>query len=124
MEPFQIPATPTTPEIQLDSNSGNLSIQGVSDEVDALGFYFPILQWLEAYVQHPAEKTILNIKLSYFNTASSKSLFEVIKRLKPLQKNGNSLEINWFYNAEDPVLKEDIEQFCDLTSVPINVAGS
>jgi len=124
MDSLQIPATPTTPEIELNPQTGHLAVRGVSDAEDALGFYFPVLQWMDAYVLDPAEKTVLDIQLKYFNTASSKSLFELIKRLKPLQRTGKSAEVNWFYSAEDPVLKEDIEQFRDLISVPINVTAS
>ena len=126
MESLHIPATATTPEVRLDRASGQLLIQGTSDEMDALGFYFPVIQWMESYVHHsPAESTVLEIKLLHFNTASAKALFDVIKHLKQLQKAKKDVEVNWYYDADDPVLKEDIEQFCDLTSVPINaVAGA
>jgi len=124
MDSLHIPATATTPEIRLDQKTGHLVVRGISDEQDALGFYFPALQWMDAYVQDPADNTVLDIQLKYFNTASSKVLFELIKRLKTLQQAGKSAEVNWFYSAEDPVLKEDIEQFQDLISVPINVTAS
>jgi hypothetical protein len=124
MDSMQIPATATTPEIQLNQQTGRLVVRGISDEEDALGFYFPVLQWMDAYVQNPANKTVLDIQLKYFNTASAKALFELIKRLKTIQKAGKLTEVNWFYDAKDPVLKEDIEQFRDLISVPINVTAS
>ncbi|MEM9670974.1 MAG: DUF1987 domain-containing protein [Cyclobacteriaceae bacterium] len=124
MDSLQIPATATTPEIQLDQQTGHLAVRGISDEEDALGFYFPVLQWMDTYVQNPADNTVLDIQLKYFNTASAKALFELIKRLKTAQKTGKLVEVNWFYNAKDPVLKEDIEQFRDLLSVPINVTPS
>ena len=121
MEPLQISPTPTTPIVHFNAQSGHLTIRGVSDEEDALGFYFPLIQWMDNYIGHSQEKTTLDIQLKYFNTASAKALFEIIKRMGVLRKAGKTTEINWFYDSLDPVLKEDIEQFCDLTDVPINV---
>lgn len=121
MEPLKISATDTTPEVEFNSESGQFFIRGVSDEEDALGFYFPLIQWIDNYAHHASGKTTLDIRLKYFNTASAKALFEIVKRMGTVLKAGNPVEINWFYDAEDPVLKEDIEQFCDLTDVPINV---
>ena len=123
MEPLQIAATPTSPEVQMNAQKGHFILRGVSDEEDALGFYFPLIQWMDNYVQHSQDHTTLDIQLKYFNTASAKALFEIVKRMGVLHKAGKNIEVNWFYDAEDPVLKEDIEQFADLTDVPINVTS-
>lgn len=121
MDSLQISATSTSPEVQFNSQTGHFLIRGISDEEDALGFYFPLIQWLDNYIQHSQDHTTLDIQLKYFNTASAKALFEVIKRIGMLRKAGKNMEVNWFYDAEDPVLKDDLEQFADLTDVPINV---
>ncbi|MEQ9439161.1 MAG: DUF1987 domain-containing protein [Cyclobacteriaceae bacterium] len=123
MEPLEISATSTTPEVAFNAQTGHFVIRGISDEEDAFGFYFPLIQWIDTYLQHAPQKTSLDIQLKYFNTASTKALFEIIKRIGTLRKADKSTEINWFYDSDDPVLKEDIEQFCDLTDVPINVTS-
>ncbi len=121
MESFQIEATNTTPYVRLDAETGVLDISGISDEQDALAFYFPVIQWIEAYLLHPQPETTLNLRFKYFNTASSKALFEIIKRLEVLLKQDKQLVFNWYYTEEDENLKEDIEYFTDLTNIPINV---
>ena len=121
MDSLNIEATETTPAVQLDGQRGQITIEGISDEEDALGFYFPVIQWLDAYQAHPADSTTLTIKLQYFNTASAKSLYEIIKRLARIQKSGQSVTINWYYDEETSVLKDDIEHFSDIADVPINI---
>ncbi len=124
MEPLHIPATTTTPEIRLDNESGQITIQGVSDEVDAIGYYYPAQQWVEAYVRQPAPDTILDIRLTNFNAASSKALFGIIACLAPLLKTEHSLKVNWYYDTNNSVLNENFKQYSDSTSVPVNVAAS
>ncbi len=121
MEPLQIPATDTTPAVDLNASEGTVRIQGVSDEQDALGFYFPIIQWLDAYQREPAAHTSLVIRLKYFNTASAKSLFEVVKRIDHIRQAGHKATVEWYYDQHDPVLKDDIEHFCDIVTIPIEL---
>ena len=121
MESLHIAPTSTTPEVTLDASEGVVTITGVSDEQDALGFYFPVIQWLEAYQHQAAQETILNIRLKYFNTASAKALYEIVKRIATLRKNGNTATVNWYYDQDDPVLKDDIEHFCDIVTIPIQL---
>lgn len=119
MDPLHIAPTDTTPEISLNDPVGTLRIQGVSDEQDALGFYFPIIQWLDAYQRQPASETTLDIRLKYFNTASAKALYEIVKRIAIIKQDGHPASVNWYYDEDDPVLKDDIEHFCDIVSIPI-----
>ena len=121
MEPLHIPATATTPTVRLDASTGTVVIEGVSDEQDALGFYFPVIQWLDAYRQEPAAQTTLVIRLKYFNTASAKALFEVVKRIDHVRQAGHEATVEWYYDQDDPVLKDDIEHFCDIVSIPIKL---
>lgn len=121
MEPLHIAATPSTPEMNLDASTGTIMIKGVSDEEDALGFYFPAIQWLDNYQHHSAKETTLSIQLKYFNTASAKALYEIIKRVAEVRKGGHKATVYWYYDQQDPILKDDIEHFCDIVNIPIEL---
>lgn len=121
MEPLHISPTDTTPEVTLDASEGIIAIKGISDEEDALGFYFPIIQWLDNYQHHSAPETTLTIQLKYFNTASAKALYEIVKRVAEVRKESHTATVRWYYDKEDPVLKDDIEHFCDIVSIPIQL---
>ena len=121
MEPLQIAPTDTTPEVTLNASEGAITITGISDEEDALGFYFPVIQWLDAYQHKPASETTLTIQLKYFNTASAKALYEIVKRIADIRKGGNTATVHWYYDQADPILKDDIEHFCDIVTIPIEL---
>ena len=121
MEPLRIDATNTTPEVLLNATEGIIAISGVSDEEDALGFYFPVIQWLDAYQQKPASETTLTIQLKYFNTASAKALYEIVKRVAHVRNREHTATVHWYYDQDDPVLKDDIEHFCDIVTIPIQL---
>ncbi|MFP4089534.1 MAG: DUF1987 domain-containing protein [Cyclobacteriaceae bacterium] len=119
MESLEISATPKTPEVILDNEKGFISFSGISDEEDALHFYFPILQWLDTYKSHPKPHTEVKLDFRYYNTASAKSLYEVLKRLGEIQKNGQQVEVKWYYPAGDEGWLSEIENFSDLAHLPI-----
>lgn len=120
MEPLQLEATDKSPEVRLDSKEGKILIHGISDQEDALGFYFPIIQWMDAYIKNPASHTEAVLEFKYYNTASAKAIYEVLKRLSEVHKSGNTLETKWFYPKGDDHLLSEIENFSDIAHLPIH----
>ena len=57
----------------------------------------------------------------YFNTSSSKSIFEVIKLLKKHKSVGKSVQFNWVYESYDDDMMETGEDYADLLSVNMNM---
>lgn len=119
MDKLIIDATEKTPYVLLDPAEGLIQINGISDEEDALGFYFPVLQWLETYQNKPQHYTKVELQFKYYNTASAKSLYEVLKRVAQLQKKGENVEVIWFYEQDDENMLNEIENFSDITNLPI-----
>ncbi|MBQ5540037.1 MAG: SiaC family regulatory phosphoprotein, partial [Bacteroidales bacterium] len=72
MEPFIKEPTIDTPRVVLDAESGVFEISQMSLPEDAVDFYAPIINWLMEYSENPQKETVFNMKLEYFNTASSK----------------------------------------------------
>lgn len=119
MEQLKIEAGDKSPEILLDASQGIVKISGISDEQDALATYFPVLQWLDSYVAHPQQHTRVALDFKYYNTASAKSLFEVLKRVSKLQHGGRSVEVNWYYEQGDENMQDEIDNFSDIAHIPI-----
>jgi hypothetical protein len=117
METIKLEGTPKTPEVALDGNTGTLLISGRSIPENSVEFYAKVLTWLDTYSEKPCSKTILNVKLEYFNTSSSKCLLDVFKRLEGLKKNGNDVHIRWYYEEDDEDMLEageDYDSIIDL----------
>jgi hypothetical protein len=115
----KIDPTERTPEILLDRSgeNGNMKFTGRSLPDHAKSFYNPILVWIDEYFRKPHEKTIVRFDLEYFNTASSKMLLQIIKKLEKLKAYGKELVIEWCYMEDDEDILESGETFQDLADV-------
>jgi len=121
MENFYLSATPKTPEINFDVSRGIFQISGRSIPENSLEFYKPLLVWLDRYIQNPNKNTHLKIVLEYFNTSSSKCLIEIFRRLEVLHKQGQDLQIDWYYEKEDEDILESGQDFREIMKLPIEM---
>jgi len=112
MQDLHIEATKYTPEINLDKN-GTISLIGKSYPENTFEFYAPMMEWLENYFENaPAEKTVANIEIIYFNSSSSKLFFDFFDLLEE-NSDDNVIEINWIYDEENESAEEAGEDFIE-----------
>ena len=117
MNPIIISATEDTPGIIFDAANGVFEISGRSLPEDVLKFYKPILDWLAEYAKSPNENTVFNFKLSYFNTASSKIILDILLKLEGIK----NISIKWHYPSDDEDMMEAGEEYADIVDVPIEM---
>jgi hypothetical protein len=99
---LELRETITTPYILLDSEAGVIKIEGRSIPENVIDFFQPILSWIEKYTLDPNSQTTVHFKLEYFNTSSSKRLFDIMKRVESIPpKEGRKVVINWYYEEDD-----------------------
>ena len=84
MAPLVINGTEDTPEVIFDPETGKFSITGTSIPENARKFFDQILAWNDEYLKKPNDDTSVSFKLKYFNTASTKYLFDMMVQLKAL----------------------------------------
>ncbi len=120
MRIIKIEGTDDTPQVTLDANPENpfMEISGRSLPEDVVAFYDPILEWLDEYGENPLEKTVLNIKLEYFNTASSKLLLDILLKLEDMHEAGNDVLVRWHFPDDDEDMEEAGEEYEDIVEVP------
>ncbi|MBN1159201.1 MAG: DUF1987 domain-containing protein [Bacteroidales bacterium] len=118
MEIIKLQGTEDTPGIILDAETETMEISGRSLPEDVAAFYEPALNWLKKYSENPGDKTIFNFKLTYFNTASSKQLLEILVILEELQKKGNDVLIRWHFPEDDEDMEEAGDEYADIVDVP------
>ena len=121
MEKLFIPPTDTTPYVALVADDGIMEIRGVCYTEDALDFFQPIFDWLDAYGNSPFDPTILNLELPYFNTSTAKCIYDLLMRFSNLYEQGINVVINWYYDVEDEGLREEIDNFAEISAVPFNI---
>jgi len=121
MEPIVIEGTPKTPSIRFDAKDGVFEIKGRSIPENSVEFYKPLNEWLDQYMQVPLDKTVVNIRLEYFNTSSSKCILDVFKRLEAIHRSKHDVEINWFYEEDDEDMLEAGEGYDSIIKVPFKM---
>jgi hypothetical protein len=118
MEPIHIQETEDTPKITLDPDNNIFELSGRSLPEDVASFYDPILNWLDEYSEGPNDKTTVNFKLDYFNTASSKALLDILMKLEEIHENGNEVVIKWYYPEDDEDMQEAGEEYAEIVDLP------
>jgi len=119
MENFFLEGTNKTPQLDFNSNEGRFLIAGRSIPENSIEFYKPLFEWLDTYVSQAKSNTILDVKLEYFNTSSSKCLVEIFRKLETLQQKNDNVLINWFYEEDDEDMQESGEDFQEIIDVKI-----
>jgi hypothetical protein len=118
METIKIQGTEDTPKIILDAENEIMEISGRSLPEDVSSFYEPVLNWLNEYAENPKKKTVFNFKLTYFNTASSKLLLDILMKLEEMHEKGQDVLIKWHFPEDDEDMAEAGEEYADIVDVP------
>jgi hypothetical protein len=123
METLKIDRTEDSPQVIFDKEKGLFEISGKSLPEDVSTFYEPILSWLEEYSKNPASKTTFNFRLTYFNTASSKVILDILTMFEKMIGEGYELLVRWFYSKEDEDMLEAGEEYAEMVEVPFEMVS-
>jgi hypothetical protein len=109
MQNLLIDGTLSTPSVQFYTD-GKLSLEGRSIPERIETFFDGLENWIKLL---DTGSVNFDIKMEYFNSASSKKIFDL---LRSLEKNNNiqKITINWFYEEGDDDCLESGEIFKDL----------
>lgn len=111
MNALEIPAKDASPYIKFDPQ-GKLEIKGKSYDDDVVSMYAILMKKIQEFATSGKDKLEVNIYLKYFNTASSKCLYDLVTAIKELQEeNGVKVKMEWNYIEGDESMKEEIEEF-------------
>jgi hypothetical protein len=97
---------PTDKSLAVNISYGILNFTGRSILTDPKVFFDPVNTWVEKYLKNPAGETVVNVKLEYIDTASTQSLYQILRLLNGVRKKGLILRLNWYIEDEDPEMKE------------------
>ena len=123
MEALKIKGTEDSPEVTLDLDANTMEISGRSLPEDVNTFYEPILSWIEEYSRNPLPKTVFDFKLTYFNTASSKVILDILTQFEELMEEGHTVLVRWHYPADDEDMMEAGEEYADMVEVPFEMVS-
>ena len=113
--------TDRTPKIEFIAETGAFIISGSSIPEDCLLFYKTIFSWLDDYLEDPRPNTVLEMRMKFFNTSTSKCLFTIFRKLEELKDKGFQTSILWYYQLEDTDMYESGLDFQQMIKVPFKI---
>ncbi len=109
------------PNVDFNAKTGICSLSGQSYLEDTSSFYLRILEWIRDYCSEN-DSIQFNIKLTYYNTSSSRSILDILDLLKMYEEKGVDVEVNWFCSEVDySIVQEEVEDFMDESDLEINL---
>ncbi len=117
----EIPDAPFFPSVNFDVQTGTCEIKGESYMEETYKFYSPLIDWLKRYIEEINKTLTFNFKLTYFNTSSSRQILDIIDTLKKFKQEGGVVNINWFYDPDDPDMCDEVEDFKIETGMDIEL---
>jgi len=100
--------------------AGFIKIKGRSILENCAGFYDPIVEWLNRYVEEPAELTCVDIDLEYFNSATAKYIITILQRLSTVAFKDKKIRVNWYYEDGDEDILERGEYISSVLELEFN----
>jgi hypothetical protein len=109
MEKFTVDPTSYLPLIEF-STEGYLKMEGRAIPEDANKLFNPLISFIDELT---VTNVVFDIKLEYFNTASSKKILDLLKHLDS-NENVNEVIVNWYFEEgdEDSVETAEIYEEC------------
>ncbi len=107
-----------SPKVKFSHENGKLELSGKSLPEDVSTFYQPILDWLTEYSETPAGETEFTFKLTYFNTASSKLILDILSILEKMKDDGRKVVVKWFYPEYDEDMRDAGQEYSEMVDVP------
>jgi len=120
MEDVKINKTERTPNVILDHEKGYIELRGRSLPMNSMEFFEPIHHWLVDYSKTPRKVTTVNIMLDYFDTSSSKHIYNIFNSLRTVNEKGNLITVNWHFENGDEEMEETGKDYENLFQMSFN----
>lgn len=106
MKPLVLAPTAQTPRVDFNAETGLLKIEGRSWSEDVNQFYSPLNEWFNNYITSAAPETDFHVTLEYFNSASSKLIYQLFMKLIEVVNIGTKVTVHWRYQLDDEEMLE------------------
>ena len=114
--------TGATPQVLIDEAKGYMKIKGESFHEDITTFYQDISEWLDRYLSSNFESLTFDCELQYFNSSTSKVLYNMLANMNRHVCEGKKIVVNWISDADNEIIIECGEDFqSDLEDLTFNM---
>lgn len=123
LKELHILPTDKSPEVFMNPN-GVLKIHGRGLAINRTDITDRIMQWIDNYLEDPAEVTYVNIAFEYLNSFTTSIVVAVLKKLSNVLLKSRKLKIIWIYEEDDEDILERGEYIAAALHMPIEFISS
>jgi hypothetical protein len=107
-----------TPYIVLDKSKNVFHISGISLPENADKAYKPVFDWLKLYIENPNPITEFIFDFDYYNSSTVRIIVDIMLELEKIQTAGNKVNIIWYYDHSDNMMKDNGEDLRLMMNLP------
>jgi hypothetical protein len=105
-EDLFIAATADSPEVNFRFSANALSLKGESYPENAAAFYGDVIARTRTFLSGQVGPVTVDVALAYFNSSSTKMLFNLFDALNEAAERGVKVVLNWYHDADDDTIQE------------------
>ena len=110
------------PTVDFNAETGHCILSGESYLEDTVEFYEPLIKWVRQYTEDIKKPITFDIKLTYYNTSSSRSILDILDILKAYEDLSGFVTVNWHYDEEEQMdIEEEVEDYIIESGLEINL---
>ena len=121
MDTIVIEKTNNTPSVFIDEDNMLCRIEGSSYPEDAHEIYQHVLDRLEKVKDKSGAKLVFEFDYDFLNSISHKKVWQILQGLKQFHKNGNDVQVKWYYEENDEDIMEAGEDLSELMNIPFEL---
>ncbi len=121
MELLSRVASTSSPAVNFDAKTGQLTMSGESYPENTFEFYAPVIGWLKEFVAGTDIPVVLTLELAYLNTGSVKCLMDIFDVLEDAWQEGRLVSVIWRYHQKNTRALETAEEFSEDLTLPFQI---
>lgn len=118
-----IQSTENTPFVTLDPQ-GFIKMKGKGMVLNNSENFGQINEWLDGYLQDPAEVTYFSICFEYLNSFCTSKLISIIRKISNVILKERRLVIYWYYEIDDDDILERGEFISEIVKIPFEFVST
>lgn len=111
----------SSPAVNFDAKTGQLTMSGESYPENTFEFYAPVIGWLKEFVAGTDIPVVLTLELAYLNTGSVKCLMDIFDVLEDAWQEGRQVSVIWRYHQKNTRALETAEEFSEDLTLPFQI---
>ncbi len=99
------------PNVHFQVKTGLCTLSGESYLEQTDLFYAKLQDWIKLYIEKVRGPITFEFRMQYFNTTSTRHIFDLLIQLQRYKEQGGKVKIKWFYADWDEEMLRDGEDF-------------